>query len=114
MNEINEINGNPQKQVAERKRQRKKNGKQVVMVVVVVVVSSGGVWWGSEINKLKVDGNTYYLAINHAVLSTRESYQTVKVFSIEKNQLNDKVKLIKTKSGLQNELGFDFDFFYAL
>ena len=60
---------------------------------------------------LKSGAKTYYLSVYHSIFSTSDSYQGIKVFSIGNNALNDGVKLIKTKSGLNNTLGFNFDFF---
>ncbi|MGG9970344.1 hypothetical protein ACQ33O_01015 [Ferruginibacter sp. SUN002] len=65
----------------------------------------------SELHTLKAGKKTYYLGINHSILSNREVYDEIKVFSIEGKKLNDKVKLIKTTTGLQNTVGFVFDFF---
>ncbi|OYU96587.1 MAG: hypothetical protein CFE21_09395 [Bacteroidetes bacterium B1(2017)] len=70
-----------------------------------------GVWF-SEIFTLQMDSNkTAYLGYCHAIYSTKDSYQGIKLFSIENGQLNDTLHLIKTKTGIRNELGFYFDFF---
>lgn len=64
----------------------------------------------SEIFTLKDDGKNYYLGYFNAIYSTSDSYQSVKAFSIGSKGL-DSPKLFKTKSGLTNQLGFNFDFF---
>jgi len=67
--------------------------------------------WYSDIYILKNAGKTFYLAVKHGIYSSKDCYQAIKIFSIDSGVLNDDVKLIKTKTGIRNELGFDFDFF---
>jgi hypothetical protein len=67
--------------------------------------------WYSNIYDLKVDNKTYYIGLYHEVHSTSDSYQGVKLFCIEGNKLNESVRLFKTTTGIQNELGFAFSFF---
>lgn len=65
----------------------------------------------SRIYSLKANGKTYYLAINTGIYSTKDASQSIKVVTIEHNSLNDKVKLIKTQSGLVNSITVEYDFF---
>jgi hypothetical protein len=66
----------------------------------------------SDIYTIKTPGNkTYYLAISNGRYSTKYMSQTIKVFAITRDKLDDKVKLIKTKSGLQNTIDIAYDFF---
>jgi hypothetical protein len=67
--------------------------------------------WYSNIYSLKADDKTYYIGLYHAVFSSKDLYQGIKLFSIENNTLNDNVRLIKTRTGVRNELGFGFNFF---
>jgi hypothetical protein len=67
--------------------------------------------WYSNIYTLKTDDKTYYMGLYHAVFSSKDYYQGVKLFSIEKNTLNDDVRLIKTRTSIRNDLGFGFNFF---
>jgi hypothetical protein len=67
--------------------------------------------WYSNIYMLKTDEKTYYLGLYHAVFSSKDSHQGVKVFSIEKNTLNEDVRLFKTRTGIRNDLGFGFNLF---
>ena len=64
----------------------------------------------SQIFTLKANGKTYYLAINNDILSSKDAMQSIKVFTIENNTLNDQVKLFKTKTQLLNEINVSFDF----
>jgi hypothetical protein len=64
----------------------------------------------SDLYTLKTNGQTYYLAIDHAILSTKDSYQGVNIFTIRNNMLKP-AKLFKTKTGLNTSLGFEFNFF---
>lgn len=65
--------------------------------------------WYSVIHLLKTDNKVYYIGTYHEVHSTRYLYQGVKIFCIENDILNADVRLIKTNTGIRNELGFEFD-----
>lgn len=65
----------------------------------------------SEIFTLKANNKTYYLGINNGIYSTKDASQSIKLFCIENDKLNDNVKLIKTKKGLVNSINVYFDFF---
>jgi hypothetical protein len=54
---------------------------------------------------------TYYLAVSGGSESTKDAYETISVYAISNDTLNDKVKLIKTVSGLNNSINFEYDFF---
>lgn len=57
-----------------------------------------------------ISGNkTFYVTQSISVLSSALSYHKVKIFSIDDGKLNDKAVLIKTKSGLKNQLGYEVD-----
>ena len=65
----------------------------------------------SDIYTLNANNKVYYLAINNGIYSTKDAGQAIKVFCIDNDKLNDTVHLIKTGSGLQNEINVDFNFF---
>lgn len=65
----------------------------------------------SEIFTLKANNHTYYLAVFNGIYSTIDASQSIKIFTIENNNLIDSVKLIKTKNGLINSIEVSFDFF---
>lgn len=67
--------------------------------------------WFSEIFTLNLDNKAVYIGYFHAIYSTKDTYQGVKLFNIADEELNDTLHLIKTKTGIRNELGFGFDFF---
>jgi hypothetical protein len=52
-----------------------------------------------------------YLVVKTAIGSTQDRYEGVGLFRIDGNNLNDNVKLFKTKSGLTNSIGFGYNFF---
>jgi len=62
-----------------------------------------------EINDLTVAGKRYYLCSSISVGSSALYYYQVKVFSIENGKLNPAARLIKTKSGIKNTLGYEVD-----
>ncbi|MBS1512310.1 MAG: hypothetical protein JST86_15795 [Bacteroidetes bacterium] len=65
----------------------------------------------AEIFTIKNTSHTYYLAVSHAILSTKDAAQSVDAFEIGKDSLNDAAKIIKTKTGLHSSLSFEYDFF---
>ena len=56
-------------------------------------------------------GGKVYIVCSTFIGSTKDAAQSADLYRIEGDKLDDKVKLIKTKSGLTNELGFGYDFF---
>jgi hypothetical protein len=62
------------------------------------------------VNGIEVDGKTYYITQNITIGSSAVFYYNIKIFTVENYGLNDTAKLIKTKSGIRNELGYDIDF----
>jgi hypothetical protein len=60
---------------------------------------------------LAANNKTYYLAIAGGSLSSKDAYENISVYTITNDTLDDKVKLIKTKSGLNNSIHFEYDFF---
>ncbi len=66
----------------------------------------------SDIFTLKTaGGRTYYLVISNGRYSTKYMSQTIKIFAIRGAVLDENVKLIKTKSGLQNTIDVEYDYF---
>lgn len=56
------------------------------------------------------DGKIYIVCSNF-IGSTQDHYQSADLFKIDGNLLKDKVKLIKTASGLTDTLNFEYNFF---
>ena len=71
----------------------------------------GGGAFVSDIFQMNIANHPVYMMRSTAILSTSLMYESVDLFSIDGNQLNDNIKLIKTKSGLTQRLGFEYDFF---
>lgn len=63
-----------------------------------------------RINKVVSQQKTFYITLSTSIGSSALTYHTVKIFSIEDYGLNDTAKLIKTKTGIRNELGYEMDF----
>ena len=68
----------------------------------------------SHIFTLKANGKSYYLAVNNGIYSTKDASQSIKIFTIENNSLNDTMKIIKTEEGLVNSIDVYFDFFSVI
>ena len=64
-----------------------------------------------EICTVDTTSGAIYLACSTSIGSTQDSYQNLRLFKVGKNDLNDDVKLIKTKSGLTDSVGFGYNFF---
>lgn len=65
----------------------------------------------TDIFTLKVNGKAYYLAVSGGSESSKDAYETISAYTILNDTLNDKVKLIKTKSGLTSAISLEYDFF---
>lgn len=65
----------------------------------------------SDISTLDTNKGSVYLTRFSSVLSTSLAYQSINLFKIENNSLNEDYKLFKTKTGIKNSIGFSFDFF---
>lgn len=63
-----------------------------------------------EIHNVVSENKTFYLLYRIFIGSSAAYQHQIKVFSIDGEVLNDKAKLIKTQSGIQNELTWDIDF----
>lgn len=62
-----------------------------------------------EIDDIISDNKTFYITQSTAILSSGLFYHKIKVFSIDDSKLNDKAQLIKTSTGVRNELGYEVD-----
>lgn len=70
---------------------------------------SGGFF--SDVFQVATKNGTVYLGRMTATLSTINSYEDISLFRISGARLDDRVRLIKTKAGLQNRIGFEYSFF---
>ncbi len=65
----------------------------------------------TDIYTLDTKGGKVYIVCSTFIGSTKLNFQSANLYKIDGKTLDDKVKLIKTKSGLTNTLGFSYDFF---
>ncbi len=65
----------------------------------------------SDVFELVTKTGKVYLVRVSSILSTSDSHQSLEIFRIEGDSLDDDAKLIKTDSGLTNSIGFSYDFF---
>ena len=65
----------------------------------------------SQIFTLEANNKIYYLGINNTIYSRKEVSQSLKIFTIDENHLNDSIALIKTENGFVNTIDFNFNFF---
>ena len=88
---------------------RGKDGK--VRVIAPDEDDNSGGSFVSEMFELKTASGPIYLLISNAILSTSLNTQSIKAMSINGNELERQAKVIRTKEGLTNTVGFEFDFF---
>ncbi|MDW9379934.1 hypothetical protein [Chryseobacterium sp. JV558] len=62
-----------------------------------------------KINDIISENKKYYLAQNMATYSSALTSHSIKVFSIDNGKLNSDARLIKTKTGIRNQLGYEID-----
>jgi hypothetical protein len=86
-----------------------KDGKVYSQAVETEEGNAGG--FIKNIFSVQTKLGNIYLVINTAIGSTQDRYEGVGLFRIDGNNLNDTVKLFKTKSGLTNSIGFSYNFF---
>ncbi len=89
-----------------------RSGTKVQVKKPAEIETEGGDAGGfySEIFTLDPKKNIY-IGYSNSIYSNKDCAQGIKIFAIENNGLNDSLKLIKTRSGLNNTLNFGFDFF---
>ena len=63
----------------------------------------------SQVNDIVSNNKKFYIVQSRAILSSGLSYHNIKTFSIDNSKLNDTAKLIKTKTGIKNQLGYEVD-----
>lgn len=84
-------------------------GKKVYSKAVEIQGEGDPGYYYYQINDIISDNKKYYLTQSKAILSSGMSYHNIKAFSIDNEQLNDKAQLIKTQSGIKNQLGYEVD-----
>jgi hypothetical protein len=62
------------------------------------------------LDSVSSNGKIYYVVKCLFIGSSTLTGNKIKIFSIDGGKLNDKAKLIKTKTGIHNELQYDIDF----
>lgn len=62
-----------------------------------------------QVNDIIAENKKFYVTQSRAILSSGLTYHNIKIFSIGGAELNDTAKLIKTKSGIRNQLGYEVD-----
>ena len=62
------------------------------------------------IDEVISENKTFYIVKCIFIGSSAVSSHKIKIFSIENSKLNENAKLIKTKTGIRNELSYDIDF----
>jgi hypothetical protein len=71
----------------------------------------GGGAFVTDIFTLDTGNGKVYIVCSTFIGSTKDHFQSADLYKIEGDTLDDKVNLIKTKSGLTHTLNFGYDFF---
>ncbi len=85
------------------------NGKVVSKAAVLDDEDAGGFY--TDVFQLSTKTGMLYLGRMTSIVSSLESYEEISLFRISGAKLDDRVRLIKTKAGLQNRIGFEYSFF---
>jgi hypothetical protein len=64
-----------------------------------------------DIFTLDTGNGKIYIVCSTFIASTNDHYQSANLYKIEGDTLKDKVKLIKTSSGMTDSIGFEYNFF---
>ncbi len=65
----------------------------------------------SKIFTVTINKLTYYLPVTNGVYSNRDASQSISVFTIDGDKLDDSIKLFKTKTKTLNRIDVNYDFF---
>jgi hypothetical protein len=65
----------------------------------------------SKIYSVNINEKLYYLVVQNGIFSTKDAMQSISAYTIDGNNLNDTVRLFKTKTKRLNEIQVNFDFF---
>ena len=71
----------------------------------------GGGSFVYDIFTLDAKGGKIYIVCSTFIASTNDHYQSANLYKIDGANLDDKVEMIKTKSGVTNTLNFEYNFF---
>ncbi|MDX1908184.1 MAG: hypothetical protein SF053_14205 [Bacteroidia bacterium] len=76
--------------------------------------SETGGFFCSDIFMITGNNRKIYLAYCHETLTTSLAYQKIKLYQVSGNTLDTHIPLIKTRTGVRPELGFEFNIFSVL
>jgi hypothetical protein len=65
----------------------------------------------TDIFEVNTKSGKVYLTVSQSILSTSYKGQSIGLFKINGKTLDEDIKLIKTRSGIRNSVGFSYDFF---
>ena len=86
-----------------------KSGGKTISIVDTVKKEDDYIFPYNGIYTLTVGNKCYYLTTYYGVFGRYERGEGIRIFAIENGKLNDKVKLIKTRSGLAHKLYYTYD-----
>lgn len=85
------------------------NGRVNARAAVLDEADPGGFY--HDIFQLAGKNGPIYIGRLTATLSTNDAYEEVSLFRIAGTKLDDDLRLFKTKAGMQNRIGYEYNFF---
>lgn len=86
-----------------------KAGSVVKSIVTIGTPDDFNLNYYYKLFSINANGHTYYMAIESSSLGEWEYGASIKTFAIENGVLDDKVKIIKTASGLHNSISYTYN-----
>lgn len=85
-----------------------KSGGKTFTIVDTIKNDDDYIYAYDKLYTLKVGNETYYLTTYYGIFHTYDMGAGIRVFAIQNGKLNDKAKLIKTRSGLTHKLYYTY------
>ncbi len=85
------------------------NGKVMSKAAVLDEADAGGFY--SDIFQVRSANGPVYIGRMTSILATSDFYEEVCLFRISGTKLDNQLRLFKTKAGMQNRIGYEYDFF---
>lgn len=84
-------------------------GKVFSKAAVLDEDDAGGFY--SDIFQVSSAGGPIYIGRMTSILATSDHYEEVCLFRISGTKLDNEIRLFKTRAGMQNRIGYEYDFF---
>lgn len=86
-------------------------GAKVVVLNDIATTEEPGAFYREIYTVHATNGNTYYLVTSRGIYSSRDIVEGIQAYTIEKDKLNDSIKLFRTAKQQLNDISYACDFF---